>query len=78
VQEYVHQSLAGEPSVEETTVLEEVVEQVRCRWCGGVGTVELVPRPDAEPTVDRPGPASVRTAGPADATAGGGPEAEQL
>jgi hypothetical protein len=26
-------------------VLAEDVESVRCRWCDGVGTVELVPRP---------------------------------
>jgi hypothetical protein len=43
--EYVHVDLAGEPVVEEREVLAEDVESVRCRWCDGVGTVELVPRP---------------------------------
>jgi hypothetical protein len=44
--EYVHVDLAGEPTVEEREVLGEVVESVRCRWCDGVDTVELVARPD--------------------------------
>ena len=44
VVEYVHLDLAGEPRVEETTVLEDRVHQVRCRWCDGVDTVELVDR----------------------------------
>ncbi|MGH8971118.1 MAG: hypothetical protein ACRDV1_14350 [Actinomycetes bacterium] len=44
--EYVHLDLAGDPSVEEREVLDDVVEQVRCRWCDGVDTVELVPRPE--------------------------------
>jgi hypothetical protein len=48
VREYLHVDLSGEPAVEEQEVLEEVVESVRCRWCDGVGTVELVPRPAAE------------------------------
>jgi hypothetical protein len=51
VREYVHLDLAGEPSVEETLVLEEVVEQVRCRWCDAADTVELVPRAGAEESV---------------------------
>lgn len=47
VQEFVHQSLSGDAVVEETTLLDEVLEEVRCRWCGGTGTVELVERPSA-------------------------------
>ena len=43
--EFVHLDLSGAPTVEEREVLEEVVESVRCRWCAGIGTVELVPRP---------------------------------
>jgi hypothetical protein len=43
--EFVHVDLAGEPVVEEREVLAEDLESVRCRWCDGVGTVELVPRP---------------------------------
>jgi hypothetical protein len=45
VREFLHVDLAGEPTVEEREVLDEVVESVRCRWCDGVGTVDLVPRP---------------------------------
>lgn len=56
VQEFVHQSLSGEAVVEETTLLDEVLEEVRCRWCGGTGTVELVERPGA---VSRAAPAEV-------------------
>ena len=43
--EFVHVDLAGEPVVEEREVVDEAVESVRCRWCDGVGTVDLVPRP---------------------------------
>lgn len=43
--EFVHVDLAGEPAVEEREVLDERVESVRCRWCDGVDTVELVARP---------------------------------
>ncbi len=43
--EYVHQDLSGEPRIEERDVLAETVEQVRCRWCDGTDTVELVARP---------------------------------
>jgi hypothetical protein len=46
VREYVHLDLAGEPRVEETEVLAEDVEQVRCRWCDAVDSVELVMRAD--------------------------------
>ena len=43
--DYVHADLAGEQSIEEREVLAEVVEQVTCRWCNGVNTIELVDRP---------------------------------
>ena len=43
--EFLHLDLAGGSVVEEREVLDEVVESVRCRWCDGVGTVDLVPRP---------------------------------
>jgi hypothetical protein len=45
--EYVHVDLAGEASVEERTVSEDVVEHVTCRWCSAVDSVEVVPRPAA-------------------------------
>ena len=40
--------LAGEPSVEETDVLSETTESVRCRWCNAVDQIELVDRPGAD------------------------------
>jgi len=43
--DYVHVDLSGEPLVEEREVLEDVAELVVCRWCSGVDSVELVPRP---------------------------------
>jgi hypothetical protein len=48
VVEYLHFDLAGESKVEETEVLAETVESVRCRWCNAVDQVELVDRPGAE------------------------------
>jgi hypothetical protein len=59
--EFLHVDLAGAPAVEEREVLDEVLESVRCRWCDGVDTVELVPRPDGA-AADAPDDAS----GPAD------------
>jgi hypothetical protein len=47
VVEYVHLDLAGEPTVEETEVVSETVESVRCRWCNAVDQIELVDRPSA-------------------------------
>lgn len=43
--QFVHVDLSGEPAVEETEVLEEVVEHVTCRWCRAQDLVEVVPRP---------------------------------
>ena len=58
VREFLHVDLAGEPTVEEREVLDEVVESVRCRWCDGLDTVELVARPgDAAREGDAGGPA---------------------
>lgn len=47
VQEYLHVGLSGEARVEDREVLTDTVEHVTCRWCTGVDTVEVVPRPDA-------------------------------
>jgi hypothetical protein len=44
--EFVHVDLSGDAAVEEREVLDEQVEQVRCRWCDGTDTVETVPRPE--------------------------------
>ncbi len=49
VAEYWHFSMAGEPVVEETEVLAEVVERVTCRWCGASDRITVVPRPSGEP-----------------------------
>ncbi|MFI6446481.1 hypothetical protein [Kitasatospora sp. NPDC050543] len=46
--DFLHFDLAGESKVEETEVLSESVESVRCRWCNAVDQVELVDRPGAE------------------------------
>ncbi len=46
--EFVHADLAGRQEVEEREVLGETVEQVTCRWCNGVNSVEVVPRPAAD------------------------------
>jgi len=45
--EYVHVDLAGHQVVEERTLLHDVVEHVRCRWCSAVDSVEVVARPEA-------------------------------
>ncbi|MBP7971644.1 MAG: hypothetical protein WBB44_12525 [Candidatus Nanopelagicales bacterium] len=42
--EYWHADLAGEPVIDERTVLRETVESVTCRWCGAKDSVETVPR----------------------------------
>jgi hypothetical protein len=44
VREFVHLDLSGAPEVEETEVLQEAVEQIRCRWCDATDSVEVVPR----------------------------------
>ncbi len=46
VREFVHLDMSGAPTIEEREVLEDDVEHVRCRWCDGVDTVELVRRPE--------------------------------
>ncbi|HVE74886.1 MAG TPA: hypothetical protein VNA30_07375 [Mycobacteriales bacterium] len=47
-EDFVHVDLAGTPTVDEQTVLDDRVEHVTCRWCKAVDQVELVPRPGAE------------------------------
>lgn len=47
MREFVHLDLAGEPRVEESEVLDETVEQVRCRWCASTESIEVVPRIDS-------------------------------
>ncbi|MFD7641213.1 hypothetical protein ACFV4P_11225 [Kitasatospora sp. NPDC059795] len=50
--DFVHFDLSGDSKVEETQVLAETVESVRCRWCNAVDQVELVARPGAEESAD--------------------------
>ncbi|MFJ1790516.1 hypothetical protein [Kitasatospora griseola] len=50
--DFVHFDLAGDSKVEETQVLSETVESVRCRWCNAVDQVELVARPGAEESAE--------------------------
>lgn len=47
-EEFWHMDLAGAPTVEQVTVLDEQIVAVRCRWCGSDDGVREVPRPDAE------------------------------
>jgi hypothetical protein len=48
--------MSGEPVVEETVVLADEVEEVRCRWCSACDHVEIVARPEfGGPVVEGPG-----------------------
>jgi hypothetical protein len=47
--EFWHPELSGRPRIEERTVLEDVVERVRCRWCDAVDTVVVEPSPGGVP-----------------------------
>ena len=42
--EYWHFDLAGEHAVEDTSVQDETVESVTCRWCGRSDAIEVVSR----------------------------------
>ena len=46
--DFVHFDLSGDSKVEETQVLTETIESVRCRWCNAVDQVELVDRPGSD------------------------------
>lgn len=39
---YHHFTVGGELSVEDETVIDEVIESVECRWCGAAGQVEAL------------------------------------
>ena len=43
-----HYSVGGELTVEETEVLDEVVEEVTCRWCGHGRNIKRVTAAEAE------------------------------
>lgn len=44
--EFWHFTLAGDHDVEQTSLIEEDVESVTCRWCGRSDVIELVERND--------------------------------
>ena len=46
--EFLHYSIAGDPSVENTEVVEEEIVAVTCRWCGRADAIERVPKVAAE------------------------------
>ena len=46
--EFWHFDLAGDHSVEESSVHEAQVESVICRWCGRSDAIELVPRAEGD------------------------------
>ena len=43
-----HYSVGGELTVEEAELLDEVVEEVTCRWCGHGRNIERVTAAEAE------------------------------
>ncbi len=45
VTEYWHFDLPGEHEVENTTVHEQRLDEVVCRWCGRSDAIEVVARP---------------------------------
>ena len=49
-----HYTVGGELTVEGTEVLEELVEEVSCRWCGSARAVEPVAAPHGA-TGEEPG-----------------------
>ena len=46
--EFWHFDLAGDHTVEETEVEDEVVEAVTCRWCGRADAIDVVLRAEAD------------------------------
>jgi hypothetical protein len=45
--QFLHFSLAGEPSIEEEEVLAEDVESITCRWCNSTD-IDIVPKVTSE------------------------------
>ena len=52
--EFWHVDLSGAPAIEETEVLEDIVEEVRCRWCSSADAIEIVVRPETGHEGDSP------------------------
>lgn len=44
--EYWDVSLSGEAKVEQTEVLDEVIDKASCRWCGASDAIEIVDKPE--------------------------------
>jgi DNA-directed RNA polymerase subunit RPC12/RpoP len=44
--DFWHATLAGDVEIEESVVLAEEVESIRCRWCSSSDRIEVVPRPE--------------------------------
>lgn len=42
---YHHYTVGGELTIEEETLLDEVLESVECRWCGPTGVLETMLSP---------------------------------
>ena len=58
--EFWHATLAGDVQIDETTVLAEDVETIRCRWCSATDRIEIVPRPEfGGPSQEAPGDGGV-------------------
>ena|GEM_PF-180788 len=58
--EFWHATLAGDVEIDETTVLAEDVETIRCRWCSATDHIEIVPRPEfGGPSQEAPGDGGV-------------------
>jgi hypothetical protein len=45
--EFWHMDLAGDATVEDTEVRDDLVESVTCRWCGRSDSIETVSRAEA-------------------------------
>jgi hypothetical protein len=46
--EFWHFDLAGDHSVEDVDVHDELIESVTCRWCGRADAIEVVDRVDSD------------------------------
>lgn len=58
--EFWHATLAGDVRIDESTVLAEEVETIRCRWCSATDRIEIVPRPEfGGPSQEAPGDGGV-------------------
>ena len=40
--EYHHFTIAGDCNIDEREVIEEAIEEVRCRWCDRIDSIEIM------------------------------------